>query len=52
MTKEEIKEVVREKLQTKRIIIFCAGEIAEEFYNESVVHNLGRIKDASVSGRK
>lgn len=34
MTKEEIKSLVREKLSTKRIILFGAGIIAEEFYQE------------------
>lgn len=32
MTKEEIKALVREKMATKRIILFGAGVIAEEFY--------------------
>lgn len=34
MTKEQIKALVREKLSTKRIILFGAGIIAEEFYEE------------------
>ncbi len=34
MTKEQIKALVREKLQSKRIILFGAGVIAEEFYQE------------------
>lgn len=34
MTKEEIKALVRENLQSKRIILFGAGVIAEEFYQE------------------
>lgn len=34
MTKEQIKSLVREKLQSKRIILFGAGIIAEEFYQE------------------
>jgi len=32
MTKEEIKALVREKMATKRIILFGAGVVAEEFY--------------------
>lgn len=32
MTKEQIKTLVREKLLTKRIILFGAGAVAEEFY--------------------
>ncbi len=34
MTKEQIKLLVREKLHSKRIILFGAGTIAEEFYQE------------------
>ncbi|MBE5884352.1 MAG: hypothetical protein E7291_08075 [Lachnospiraceae bacterium] len=34
MTKEEIKALVREKLSAKRIILFGAGVVAEEFYKE------------------
>ena len=34
MTKEQIKLLVREKLHSKRIILFGAGIVAEEFYQE------------------
>lgn len=34
MTKEQIKELVREKLSSKKVILFGAGKVAEEFYNE------------------
>lgn len=34
MTKEEIKSLVREKMSTKRIVLFGAGEVAEEFFEE------------------
>lgn len=34
MTKEEIKAFAREKLQNKRIILFGAGVMASEFYQE------------------
>ena len=32
MTKEEIKALVREKMSSKRIVLFGAGVVAEEFY--------------------
>ncbi|MBE5884346.1 MAG: hypothetical protein E7291_08045 [Lachnospiraceae bacterium] len=34
MTKEQIKELVRERLSGRRIILFGAGEVAEAFYQE------------------
>jgi len=39
MTKEQIKTLVRDKLSTKRIILFGAGVVAEEFY-EAHKHKL------------
>ncbi len=34
MTKEQIKDIVRNQLSTKRIVLFGAGTVAEEFYLE------------------
>lgn len=34
MTKEQIKDIVRNQLSTKRIVLFGAGVVAEEFYLE------------------
>lgn len=34
MTKEQIKSIIRDKMASKRIILFGAGVVAEEFYEE------------------